>query len=288
MSILPKRNLSSYEGQYIVEDERERFTLFYALIPHLKELESCIETRDAAQSRKDQAKGKLERPLLSTFVSAALYTVSFAIPFLIIFYIIVNVIKLDDGKSLYSAYEAWLDASPCVSVVTGWLLSLANIDNFLCNIIAILLSLAFMFVIVPCLYFLFPIVFVLCTISTIFTRRTAKKDLKESAEICKEMDLNIEQLVNLLAVPLQAVPLDYQYSEALEYFCNSYMNGRVHTLQEAITTYDTYLHRRKMEHAQEVIHDDQTMILEGIHDQQRKLDRLQDIIKRVKSKVDWL
>ena len=112
--------------------------------------------------------------------------------------------------------------------------------------------------------------------------------MKESAEICKEMDLNIEQLVNLLAVPLQAVPLDYQYSEALEYFCNSYMNGRVHTLQEAITTYDTYLHRRKMEHAQEVIHDDQTMILEGIHDQQRKLDRLQDIIKRVKSKVDWL
>ena len=288
MSKLKRRILSSYEGQYIVEDERERFELFYSVLPHLKELESYIETKDAAQRRREQAQSRLEMPVLSTFINALLYTISFAIPFLIVFYIILNVVTLDDEKSLYSAYEAWLDASPIVSMVTGWLLLPANVNNFLCKLISILLSFLFMFVVVPCLYFLLPMVFVLCSISTICTRRAAKKDLKESAEICEEMDLNIGLLVNLLAVPLQAVPPDYQYSEALEYFCNSYMNGRVHTLQEAVTTYDIYLHRRKMEHAQEVIHNDQAMILEEIHNQQKKLDRLQDTITRVKSKVDWL
>lgn len=288
MPILSKRNLSSYEGQYIVENENERFALFYSLIPHLKELESYIESRETAQRRKEQAKDKLKMPLLSTFVSAVLYTLSFAIPFLIIFYIVVNVIKLDDGKSLYSVYEAWLDSSPGVSMVTGWLLPSAKSDNLLWGLIGIPLGLVFLFAVVPCVYFLFPVVFVLCMISTIFTRKTAKTDLKESTKICAEMDLNIEQLINVLAVPLQTVPPDYQYSEALEYFCNSYMNGRVHTLQEAITAYDTYLHRRKMEHAQEVIHNDQTMILEEIHAQQRKLDGIQDAVKRVKNKVDWL
>ena len=219
-------------------------------------------------------------------MSAVLYTFSFAIPFLIVFYIVVNVVKLGGDKSLYSVFEAWLNYSPSVSMVTGWLLP--STDNFLWGLIFIPVGLVFLYAVVPCIYFFFPVVFVLCTISMIFTMKTAKTDLKESAEIIEEMNLSIELLVNELEIPLQAVPSDYQYSEALEYFCNSYMNGRVQTLQEAITAYDTYLHRRKMEHAQEVIHNDQTMILEEIHDQQRKLDNLHDAVKRVKNKVDWL
>ena len=55
MSGLIKRDLSSYEEQYIIENEIERFQLFYSMLPYRKELEFYIETRDAAQRRTDQA-----------------------------------------------------------------------------------------------------------------------------------------------------------------------------------------------------------------------------------------
>lgn len=288
MSALQKRPLSSYEGQYLLENERDRFELFYSLIPYLKELESCIDAREAAFARRDQAKSKLEMPVLTTLISAVLYTVALAIPFLIVFYIVANVIKLDNGGSLYSAFEAWMESEPLSYALMKLLSPLTESSNGLFKFIAALLSITFVVVILPCVYILFPIALVFCLISGIFSRRAARRDIKESAEICEEMDLHIDQLVQILSIPLQMVPSDYQYSEALEYFCNCYINGRAYTLQEAIAAYDTYLHRKKLEHAQEVIHDNQTKILNEIHDQQDKLDRLQDTIRHVKDRVDWL
>lgn len=85
MPMLQKRPLSSYSGQYIVRNEKERFELFAALIPLLKELEDCMESRDAAKNRIAQAKSNLEMPIVTTLANAVVYTVIFAIPFLIIF-----------------------------------------------------------------------------------------------------------------------------------------------------------------------------------------------------------
>lgn len=288
MSILQRRALSSYEGQYFLKSERDRFELFYSLIPYFKELESYISERDATLRRREENQSKLSMPILSTLVSAVLSTALFAIPFLIVFYIVVNVVKLDNGMSVFSAYEEWLESSAIVSAVLEWLYMLFEVDNFLCQLLAVLLTMAFMFIVVPCLYFLFPIALILCSVSTVFSCKAAKAQLKVDKKLCKELELKIEELDRLLEIPRQNVPSNYQYSEALEYFCNCYINGRAYTQQEAIAAYDTYLHRRKMEHAQEVIHNDQEQILKEIHEQQDKLDRMQDTIRRVKNKVDWL
>lgn len=288
MPLLQKRDLSSYEGQYLVENERERFELFYSLIPYLKELEACVDAREDALTRKAQAKGKLEMPLLTTIVSAVLITLALAIPFLIVFYIVTNVVKLDNGESLFSLYETWMESEPIFNGLMTKLLDSIDPDKTFLSLMVGLIGIVVIIVIPPCVYVLFPVVFVFCIISGIFNRKAARVDLKECDEICEEMDLNIEQLIQILSVPVQMVPSDYQYSEALEYFCNSYINGRANSLQEAIAAYDTYLHRKKMEHAQEVIHDEQTKIMNEIHDQQQQLDRMQDSIRRVKNRVDWL
>ena len=288
MSVLQKRSLASYEGQYIMETDREYFELFYTLVPHLKELESCIETRDTAQAQQEQAKSKLELPIFTVIISAVLYTLAFAVPFLIVFYIVINVVKLDNGESLFSVYDKWVGNEPITNTVANWIMPLAETESLFWQFMIGLLCIAFMLIVPPCIYFLLPLALVFCVISGIFTRITAKKDLKESIIICESMEQKIDQLVDELIIPLQVVPQDYRYSDALEYFCNSYFNGRARTLQEAIAAYDTYLHRKKMEHAQEVIHNDQTMILEEIRDQKDKIDRLQDTIKRVKDNVDWL
>lgn len=288
MSLLQRRTLSSYGGQYFISSEKDRFELFYSMIPYLKELESYILARDEVQKRREQNRSKLSMPILTILSSAVLYTVLLAIPFLIIFYIVVNVIKLDNGMSLFSAYEEWLETKVIVSVVLKWLLALFEVDNFLCQFISVVLNMAFVFLVVPCLYFLFPIALVLSFLGTIFSRMNAKAQLKEDGKFCEEIDQKIEELVRHIGIPLQNVPSDYQYSEALEYFCNCYINGRANTLQEAIAAYDTYLHRRKMEHAQEVIHNDQTKILNELHEQQEKMDRMQECLRRVKNKIDWL
>jgi len=288
MPLLQKRDLSSYEGQYLVENEREQFELFYSLIPCLKELEACVDAREDAVTRKAQAKGKLEMPLLTTIVSAVLITLAHAIPFLIVLYIVTNIVKLDNGESLFSLYETWMESEPIFNGLMSKLLDSIDPDKTLLNLIAGLIGIVVIIVIPPCVYVLFPVVFVFCIISGILNRKAARKDVKECAEICEEMDLNIEQLIQILSIPMQMVPSDYQYSDALEYFCNSYINGRVHTLQEAIAAYDTYLHRKKMEHAQEVIHEDQAKIMKEMKEQQDKLDRMQDSIRRVKNRVDWL
>lgn len=288
MSILQKRNLSSYKGQYIIESEKERFELFYSLIPPLRELESCIDARERALTSRNEAENTLKMPVLSTLISALLYTAAFAVPFLIVFYIVTNVIKLDNGQSLFSAYEALMEKEPLIYAFTGLISPLTENGSSFCNFIAILLGIAFVIIILPCVYILFPIILILCAILGVFSRKIARQDIKECAKIFEEMDFKIEQLTQIIAIPIQMVPLDYQYSEAIEYFCNSYINGRVQTLQEAMDAYETYLHRKKMEHAQEVIHNDQAKILKELNDQKDKLDRLQDTIKRVKNRVDWL
>ena len=287
MSILQRRALSSYEGQYLIESERDRFELFYSLIPYLKELESCIDAREEALNRKSQAEETLKMPIFSTLMGAVLYTITLAIPFLIVFYIATNIIKLDNGQSLFSAYETWMEKEPLSYAFMGLIAPLEEKGGIF-SFIAILLGVVFVVTVLPCVYVLFPIVLILCIITGIFARQIARQDIKESSEICDRMDINIKQLIQAIDIPIQMVPPDYQYSDAIEYFCNCYINGRVHTLQEAIDAYDTYLHRRKMEHAQEVIHNDQEQILKEIHEQQEKLDRMQDTIRRVKNKVDWL
>lgn len=288
MSILQRRTLPSYGGQYLIENERERFELFYALIPPLKELESYEAARNAAMNRKKQADQKLAAPVLTTIISAVLFTFAFAIPFLVVFYIVTNVVKLENGISLFRAYEQWLESRVLVSVILEWLAQLMHVDNVLCQFLSGMLMMIFMFLLVPCIYFLFPLMIALCTVSTVFTQIATKKELKEDLKLCQELEPIIAELNEVLALPLCHVPRNYQTSEALEYFCNCYINGQAYTVQEAIAAYDTYLHRRKMEHAQEVIHNDQTKILNELHDQRDKLDRMQDSIRRVKNRVDWL
>lgn len=246
MSLLQRRQLSSYGGQYFISTEKDRFELFYSMIPYLKELESYILARDEARRRREKNRSNRSMPILTILSSSLLYTVLLAILFLIIFYIVVNVIKLDNGMSLFSVYEEWLEATVIVSVVLKWLLELLEVDNFLSQFISVVLNMAFVFLVVPCLYFLFLIALVLSFVGTIFSRMNAKAQLKEDRKFCEEIDQKIEELVRLISIPLQNVPSDYQYSEVLEYFCNCYINGRANTLQEAIAAYDTYLYRRKM------------------------------------------
>ena len=288
MAILQNRTLSSYGGQYIIESERERFELFSALISPLKELESYTDSRDAAMRHIAQSKSKLESPILTILIGAVLYTVAFAIPFLAVFYIVVNLVDLPNGSSLFDAYKNWVDTTPLSYHVLDFFANLMKGDGFLSAIIPVLLSLAFLYLIVPCVYFEFPIVLVFCIISTIISRATARKELQENLERCKEMEGRIAALTDLLILPLEHVPYDYRYSEALEHFWNSYINGKANTLKEAIDIYETYQHRKKMEHAQEVLHADQTKIYEEIQQQNARLDDLQDSVRRVKNKVDWL
>ena len=73
------------------------------------------------------------------------------------------------------------------------------------------------------------------------------------------------------------VPPDYRTSEALEFFCNDFANGKVTNLKEAMKEYDLYCHRKSVEETQKKAASEQTRLLQ---EQNEILKNLKIRVKR--------
>lgn len=283
-----QKELSDYGGTFIFKDYNTLFELYGALIVPMKRLEHAFDKRDRSIEQRCLAEEKLQFPILTILTKIVLYTFTFAIPFLVVFYITANLVKFSSGESLLEAYDEWAGGLYIVKQFFSWAHSVQSGAAFWLSLGIVLLEFFFCFILIPCTTVLLPMVVVCSTIGTIISIFSAKQSIREAKEIRNEAEKQIDILLEQLKIPLEYVPKDYRYSTALEYFYNSYINGRASTLKEAIDSFDTYLHRKKMEHSQEVLHQEHLEILRKIQYQSIQINTLNNSVDHIKNKVDWL
>ncbi len=71
--------------------------------------------------------------------------------------------------------------------------------------------------------------------------------IPRAKQVKSNSERNITCICRSLAQYIQYTPPQYRTSHALNYFYESYINSRVDNLREAITSYDTFLHRTNMQ-----------------------------------------
>lgn len=275
-----------FKEPIIIHNVNDLFTLYSQLIQPVQEYEATAYRKSQAESTLAQARETVSSAWIMPFATSIALSVVLAIPFAILFVIAGNVMTNEEGIKLISLFDKWLGDLWIIEQITNFL----SPDNFpLWSAIIILpLFLLIEYLIAPTVIFLFPTLFILNVFTTIFSTRKAKQTIidkeQEIVHLQDELDIRLDDL----SLPISFVPPNYRYSQALEYFCYCYANGKATTLQEAVNAYDTYLHQQRMEQGQQQILATQDIILQKIRYQNIELSQLNDSINRLHNKVDWL
>lgn len=220
-------------------------------------------------------------------------TIKLAIPFAIVFLIVTNLVHTKDGTSWYKLYEdmtnnmvifAWI--GKLSSAILAKISKLGFLLNFILGLLMLIIFIILSLCVIPSFMFLFPVLAVIFVIISLFTHKSNQKTIEKNSVTLKDIQEEIDFIVDDLTLPLQFVPPDYCYSEALEYFCRSYANGKASTIKEAMILYDNYLHQQAMEQGQQEISHKQSKILDEIEYQNQRLDSIQSELNDVKSTAD--
>lgn len=78
---------------------------------------------------------------------------------------------------------------------------------------------------------------------------TTAKALKKNEELYTEISEEIEQVSFQYNDAIAAIPRDYRYYYAVNFFENVLINGRADSMKEAINLYENHLHQMRMENA---------------------------------------
>ena len=86
----------------------------------MKELENACERQQKQEEAIAEAKETIGVCFITPFIYAIGWTVAFAIPFLIVFWVAGNLVKLEDGVKFASAYINWYEDLPISNMMVGW------------------------------------------------------------------------------------------------------------------------------------------------------------------------
>lgn len=264
--------------------EKDVFLLYGRLVSPMKELEDTCERQRQQEEAIANAKATIATCFITPFIHAIIWTVALAIPFLFIFWIAGNVIRLEDGVKFASAYISWYEDLPISNMMEGWG---KGIDNLLLHFLFILFLGFVEFLLMPNVIVLLPIMFVVGIFATIigvirakFVLTTGKKELEE---LNQQVSVKIEQLSD----PLSFVPPNYRFSEAIEYFYMCFCNQKADTLKEAVILYDNYAHQKKMESSQEALIQQQIQVLKEIEYQNVQLKNINRKLRTIDNRLFW-
>ena len=264
--------------------EADIFCLYGKLVNPMKELENVCDKKQQQEIAIMKSKSTIHRCLITPVTNAIVWTVVCAIPFLIIFWIAGNLIKVEDGVKFADAYINWYEGLPISNMMVGWG---KDIDNLLLQFIFILFLFFIEYVLMPNIIVLLPIMHMLGVLVTIISVIRAIYIIKSAKNALVELNQHIPIMIEQLSEPLSFVPPDYRYSEAIEYFYKSFCNHKAETLKEAVILYDNYMHQKKMESAQEALVHHQILALREIEYQNMQLNNIHKKLRSIDSRLFW-
>lgn len=221
----------------IGNNNKALFSLYYSLIPYLKKHDELSKVAKQKEEKFEECVFANKSPVAFVITNAFVQTAVLAIPFLIAFYIITPKVQLSSGISLFVAWQNWIDTFSFLGVF-GILLKPSGILKFF----GLLIYLFIRFIILPPASILFPFCIVLSTIQAV----RYKKNYSKIEDAYKTAQAEADNLLALFSNHLSFVPVSYRTSEALEFFCSAFINGKVSNVKEAEKEYDLYLYRNEM------------------------------------------
>ncbi len=266
-----------------IETVRDIFGLYARLSGPLKEMEQVCDRQEALEKEVKEARETVSTAFIRPFISAFVWTFCLAIPFIILFLIITNVVHASDGQALFDVYDQWLSETTLGAKFLGMLPK----GGFL-GLVSIVLSLVLWGGLFPCIIFLLPAMFALSVIATIFSVIFAKRVIKKNTAVIPLLQQEIDDRIRAMAEALSYVPPDYRFSMAINHFVQSYANQKADSLKEAVNLFDVYMHQQKMEQKQQEILDMERRKLSEMAYQSEQLDKINRNIKQIKHDVDWM
>lgn len=239
---------------------QELFSLYKSLVGPFQEFEKRSyrkrelewKIKSAAEDAQRTVRFNYKKVIRKAFA----HTLIWAIPFLIVFYIIMNVVHVNEEKLFY--YYSVSDPAEAVAEAIE-----EKIEDKLSEKADIAYEIVAAFIIcvpLPCLRFLFPLMIVGNVIPEVRHVSQAKKKKEESlktCEACKELlpqaEAAIQEAWKRIGPFVKYIPPDYRNSSALAFFSKSFFNLKVKNLTEAVNLYDQYLHQQRMEESQREI-----------------------------------
>ena len=261
---------------------RELFSLYRNLVGPFQELEKRSQRKWELERTAGSAKGIINFGYKETIGKAFSHTVTWAIPFLIVFYVIMNVVKVNGEKLFYPVEDLLEHLGDMIGL--GYIseivfntpsLKSGGILAGLIELIFVLLGIAICYGLFPCVLFLFPLMIIRNVISRSHKISKAKKTLKACEEQLPQAEAAIQEAWEGIAPYVKYVPPNYRSSNALAFFSNSFFNFKVKNLQEAVNLYDEHLHKQRMEQGQREMAQAQKDAMDDIS---RQLDYMEDLI----------
>ena len=239
-----KRQITSWHDLFsLYRDLVGPFQKFEKLSSRQRELERKLE-QDA-----EYAQEKIRFDFKGTIQDIFWDTLKWAIPFLIVFWVILNVVQVNGEYLLNDMYGELMYIIHDQLIEEGGTL----IDLVYYLGVGIILG--------PCLIFLFPFMLIRNVISEVQHISQRKKKNEEILKACEKA--RMEQLPQLeaakqdtlkrIAPYFNCIPSNYRNSHALAFFSDSFFNWKVKDIQEAVNLYDQYLHQQRMEQSQREI-----------------------------------
>lgn len=185
-------NLSQQTEGVLQITDADVFQLYGRLVNPMKELENACERQQKQEEAIAEAKETIGVCFITPFIYAIGWTVAFAIPFLIVFWVAGNLVKLEDGVKFASAYINWYEDLPISNMMVGWGTS---IDSLLLKFIFLILLGFVEFLLMPNVIVLLPIMFVVGVLVTIIGVIRAKCVIKSGKEELVELNQQIPIMI---------------------------------------------------------------------------------------------
>lgn len=252
---------------------QELFGLYRSLVGPFQEFEERVHYKRTVEQDASKARGTIDYGYRRIIREAFSHTIKGAIPFLIIFYVILNVVHVN-GEKLYYYFQVLVDYLD--DLIPSWETpSEVTFIYMSILLILVIVELFILYVPFPCLALLFPLMIVGSIISRTHVIAKAKKTLKACEELLPQAEDAIREAYTSIAPYVDKVPQSYRNSHALAFLSSSFFNYKARNLQEAVNLYDQYLHQQRMEQGQREMAAAQKAAMDDMF---RQLDHMEDLI----------
>lgn len=276
-----------FKEPMIVENIDDLSRVYHHLLDPVKDIETLCEYKSRKEAELLGARGSVFSNIVAAIAMAVQFTITLAIPFIIVFALFIIFKKNPEGIRYITVYENWfVEKFELLDQFAQFLQ--AHIGMALGSIIGAILTFIFFFAITPVIMILFPITLVIGIVVTAFNSIKSSMEARNLPEEIKKVDANIEDEINNIALALALVPPDYRHSDAIQFFCKVFDNKKADSLKEAIAQYDEYVHMRQMEYANQELLDKHNEVIKMLADQNDRIDALKRELGDIDWKVSWL
>ena len=269
----------------VVENLNDLNRLYHKLLEPVRNVETLSARQEQLQDELSEAKSTLSSRFITPFSLALQFTVTLAIPFLIVFFLFLFFKKNPEGVRYFTLYDHWIGDATFLNWMEPILYGL---EDLLGTVIGGLISMiiAFIaFIITPAFIFLLPAMFIISVIFTVISCIGARGNIKRIPQEMESLESEIKGIINRISEDITYVPPEYRFSDALDFICKAFDNEKADSLKEALLQYDDFAHKRRVENAQQEMLINQYEELRMLAYQSIQLNSIKSDISSIKSRV---